>query len=439
MNMETVLDAALRKVDAAELYYEEGESRSARFRNNRLKEVDTKAIRGVGLRVIKEGRIGFTSTTDIGNVAALVENAVQSARFGQEAKFRFPDRCEPKRVKIHDPAVVSFSMGRGVEIGREGIGRVLASAPDVQCGGGVSKSVGRRHLLNSAGLDLEHESTGYSMHVHALRVAGESLISVGEGESSLRLTGDLERHADEVVRKLKLCETEVRPRPGVWPVIFAPTALEVLLATFESNTNGKLVQKGVSLLSERMGERVLDERVTFWDDPLVDYAPGSTPVDGEGVAASRLPLFQKGVLKNFVFDLQTAGMMGAQSSGHGGRGFGQQPHPGNGNLIMETGDTSLDDMIAGIQYGLLVYEVLGGGQSNVLAGEFSVNLELGFVIENGRITGRAKDCMVTGNAFDAFNRIACIGDHAEWHGGACFPAVCFDGISVSAASVDAEA
>jgi PmbA protein len=80
---------------------------------------------------------------------------------------------------------------------------------------------------------------------------------------------------------------------------------------------------------------------------------------------------------------------------------------------------------------VVVDQVLGAGQSNVLAGEFSVNLDLGYLVENGEIVGRLKDTMVAGNAFDAFNNIVALGSEPEWHGSEELPAIYFRELAVS--------
>jgi len=435
IHIENVLDLALRHAEGAEVFWEQGEATNAVFENNRLKSVETKQSRGVGLRVIRNGRIGHAGTTAIderrGDIERLVRNVMDSAAFGQEARFQFPDRCDAQPVKTADQAVTRVPVERCVDMGREGIERVLSAAPDAQCEAEVSKSSGTWRLLNSNGLDVECSSTAFSTGLHALRVRGESLLGVGEGETWASLTDGLGRHADEIVRKMRLAENEVSAPSAAMPVIFMPKVLGVLLSTFEASTNGKTVQKGASVLAGRLGDSVLDERVTIWDDALVDYAPGSSPADAEGVPTRRFPLFEKGTLANFVYDLHTAGMMGVESTGSATRSFASLPAPGNANIIMEPGDTAFEDMVLGLKRGLIVDQVLGAGQSNVLAGEFSVNVDLGFLVEDGRIVGRVKNCMVAGNAFDAFNNIAAIGDRAEWHGGAKLPAVCFKNIVVA--------
>ena len=90
-----------------------------------------------------------------------------------------------------------------------------------------------------------------------------------------------------------------------------------------------------------------------------------------------------------------------------------------------------EDMIKDMKRGILVDQVLGGGQSNVLAGEFSVNIDLGYLVENGEIIGRVKDCMIAGNVFDVFNNIIAIGDKADWHGSLKAPPFYFRSVNVA--------
>ena len=151
---------------------------------------------------------------------------------------------------------------------------------------------------------------------------------------------------------------------------------------------------------------------------------------GFGVPTRRKPVFENGVLRTFVYDLQTAGMMDTASTGNAMRGYSSQPHPGLTNLRLEPGDKPYKQIIADTKRGLLIDQALGAGQSNMLAGDFSVNVELGFLIENGEIVGRVKDCMVAGNVFQAFNRIRDIAAEPEWHGSAELAAIAFDALSV---------
>ena len=98
-----LLELASRKADAAEVVYHEAEDRSVHFQDNRLKSVSTRAVRGVGLRLIHEGRLGFSSTNDLDTLDQVLAHALASAAFGQEAKFEFPSRVtECREVALFD-------------------------------------------------------------------------------------------------------------------------------------------------------------------------------------------------------------------------------------------------------------------------------------------------------------------------------------------------
>lgn len=429
---ERILESALKEADSAEVIFEQGEGRSVSFENNKLKCVNTKSIRGIGLRVIKNGRIGFSSTTDLRKPERLVANAIKSAKFGQEAKFEFPPSTNFPEVETYDNDVVNYPVEEeAIELGQNAIDAALTVNPDYECGVEIGKGIGLRRLINSSGLDISRQSSHFSIGIDILLVKGQSLIWTGEGESSRRLSTDLDKHVKKALEQQRLAEKEVQIGTGTYPVIFTPKSVNTVLTTFEIGCNGKLVQKGASPLAGKLGEKIIDERVSIYDDSTINYADGSFPFDGEGTPGQKTPLIENGVLKNYIYDLQTAGIMNAKSTGSGTRGFASQPAPGCTNIVIEPGDMAFEDMIADMKQGLLVDQVLGSGQSNVLAGEFSVNIDLGFLIENGEIVGRVKDCMIAGNAFEVFNNITALGNKTEWHGSTRLPHFYFRALNVA--------
>jgi PmbA protein len=92
-------------------------------------------------------------------------------------------------------------------------------------------------------------------------------------------------------------------------------------------------------------------------------------------------------------------------TGNGFRDYNSLPKPSFSNMVVPNSETPLNSLISGVDKGLIVYNVLGGGQSNVNAGEFSVNVELGSLIESGKIVGRVKNVMLFGNVFELFRNI----------------------------------
>ena len=429
--VERVLDLARRKADAAEVHLTESESRPIQFESNELKYVHTKSSRALSLRVIHNGRIGFASTTDVEQVEPLVERAIESAQFGQAARFRFPAPAACPKVAVYDPRVADFPVERGIQLGRDAIARVLAAFDDVQCYVEICKSVGTERLVNTSGLDARQQTTGFDCSLTAVRANDDGILWVSDGESSRSLVANLERYTDKVIADVRRSETAADAPTGARPVLFTARAVGLLLQLIEGAVNGKLVQKGASPLVGRLGDQVLDPRITIHDDGTRDYGDGSAPFDGEGVPARKTALFDRGVLRSYLFDLQTAGVHGSEPTANAGRDFATAPHPESTNTVVEPGTETFDGLLSGIERGLLVDEVIGGGQSNVLAGEFSVSVGLGFLVERGELRGRVKDCMIAGNVFDLFTRIRGIGRCQEVHGSAVTPAICFDGVHVA--------
>ena len=99
---------------------------------------------------------------------------------------------------------------------------------------------------------------------------------------------------------------------------------------------------------------------------------------------------------------------------------------------MDEGDTALDDMISGMDEALIVERLLGAGQNNVLGGDFSANVLLGYKVEHGKIAGRVMNTMVSGNAYRVLNDVLALGSEGRWVGGGLYaPPIAVGGISVS--------
>ena len=101
-------------------------------------------------------------------------------------------------------------------------------------------------------------------------------------------------------------------------------------------------------------------------------------------------------------------------------------------MVFKPGDTSFEKMLRDIKEGLMVEQLMGASQTNVLGGEFSGNVLLGYKIENGEIVGRVKDTVVSGNIYKILEKLIGIGSEARWIGSAIFtPALCCSNLTVA--------
>jgi PmbA protein len=122
------------------------------------------------------------------------------------------------------------------------------------------------------------------------------------------------------------------------------------------------------------------------------------------------------VVTSFLYDLQTAALAHTKSTGSGRRNRGGLPAPSPSTFIITSGKTSFDEMVADIKEGLVVEQLMGASQGNILGGDFSGNVLLGYKVENGKIVGRVKDTMVSGNIYQLLKQITAIGSQARWVG-----------------------
>ncbi len=431
-DMDRILDVATERADKAEAYVVEREDTPIEFRSDKLHSLSKRYAKGVGLRVVKDGRIGFSSTTDLSKLDELVDNALESAEYGQQIRFEFPGGAEYPDVKMLSQAVKEFPSEAGIQEGRKAISMIKEGNQEITCDVDIRKRVERVTLANSNGLNQTYEKSAFSYAISGLMVIDGSLCWLWEGRSSSDLCLETDDLVSSMLTKAKLAQRTVPAPQRRLPVVFAPRAVVSLLQALFLGISGKNVQKGSSPLAGRVGEEILDRKFSLCDDGTKEFGLRTAPFDGEGVPSQRTVLFEKGVLKSHIFDLQTAGVLGVTSTGNGVRDFNTQPVPAPSNPVVEPREWSFQDMISDIKEGIVVHDVLGAGQSNLLAGDFSLNLSLAYKIEQGELVARVKDCMIAGNVYQDFREIAGIGDEAEEVSGVYTPAFYFPGMMVTA-------
>lgn len=429
---EQVLDLARRAAQEAEVYSITSTATPVSFEANRLKQLHTKEIRGLALRVVVNGRIGLASTTRLDRPERLVETALEMARYGAKAYFTLPVRDGLPKVQVYDPTLANLPVEELVEMGQEMIDRVRAYDPSILCNADLKVVARTIAILNSQGIRHTVQKTAIYVNLHANLIRGTDMLDVYEGASSCRLAIDPAGLAKKVIAKVEQARQIAAVPTRPMPVIFTPKGVAMaLIQPLKLALSGKVVYQGASPLGDKLGQIVADARFSLYDDGTIDWAAASTPFDDEGTPCRRTPLIESGRVCNFYYDLQTAGMAGKASTGNGFRALESLPTPTPTSFLIATGDASLEDMLADIKEGLLVDQTMGAWSGNLLSGEFSGNVHLGYRIENGRLVGRVKDTMVAGNIFQALQGLAGIGREAEWVGDVYTPALYFKSLGVA--------
>ncbi len=428
---EKILSLAEARGAKAEVYWSDENRTTVEFRANEFHSQESRLTRGYGLRVVKNGRVGFSSSSDPNKVGELVQAALDTAEFGKQCGFEFPAPEPLPTVKTFENRVITLPAVKMSEWGRELVDAVRARVPGLKLDVNVTRIYGEKVVANSVGLRRRLSRATLELSVTGLLVS-DGLVWINEYENlssgSAPAIGLL---ADRIEEKAVLARTRARLATGTYPVVFMPTAIPDLLYPLIVGVNGKQLEKGSSPLIGKVGQKLLDEKIVLVDNGLRDFGTASGPFDGEGVPRRRNVLFDRGVFTGFLFDLATAAACRARTTGSAARGYASQPQPGRSNIELAPGDARLENVLAGIKEGLLVHDCIGGGQSNVLAGDVAVNVSSGFHIGNGKLTGRIKDTMITGNVYEMLRNVAAIGDAVRDLGSYHVPFLMFEDLKVA--------
>jgi len=435
--MKKLLQEVCKKVDSAELFNAKSKTIPVNFEVNKLKSIDISESEGKALRVINKGRIGFSSSTGNEDLDLIVEKAVATSEFGSTASFDFPKetkRSEKEKIDVYDKKVAGKSIDEMIKVGEDIIERMKDFNRKLRYDVTILKDYCEIEYLNSRGGNFSYNKTAISYSVMAQQIEDQDMLMIYSSLESGKDNLNTEEITSEIIKNLKWGDKIVPVESGMMPVIFTPKAALVLFLPIISGLNGKMVLKKISPLTSQKNKKLWSDLLTFYSDGTIDFALGSAPFDDEGVEMKRVSLVKKGEIKNFYYDLQTAGIAGVESTGNGLRaGIQSEPVPGISNLVAEEGKVSFSEMIKDISEGIIIDQVLGLGQGNIISGAFSNNVQLGYKIKKGKIVGRVKDVMIAGNAIEELKNIVALGDKAKWIGGKYkFPHIYLKSLSVSA-------
>ena len=411
MNILKQLQSQAEQVEVMRI---RSESTSVEYEANQLKTSKVEQTQGVAVRVVRKGRLGFAASSDERAADKLMANALESAAYGEQISIRFPAPQAAPAVATYDPKIAEFPVARLVQIGQEILDLLLPVAPDARINISLNRGVSHLELHNQAGVDISFERSPLSFVSEILLVQGDDILDLFDMTGTTLWEEDYLAFARRLADKLEKAKKLTTVKSGRMPVIFSPAGSLVLGIPLMEGLNGKNAFTGISPLIGKVGEKLFDEKLVLVDDGTIPGRFGSAPFDDEGVAHRRNVFIEKGVFKGFYYDLKTAAQSGVESTGNGSRGLFNPPYPAPTNLVFAPGETSLADMIAGIDEGLLVEDVLGLGQGNIISGAFSNPLSLAFKIEKGEIVGRVKNASIAGNVYGVLKNVAAVSAETYW-------------------------
>jgi len=395
---------------------------------------------GVALRVLSGEGLGFSFATTLDPAALdrMVEGALVAARMQSQdpchllpgpVAERYPelpwlDDPELPRVPEERKIAAALELERLTLARDSRLKRVRKSS--------YSESSYRFCLKNSHGVLASYSGSQVSASVLVIAEADGDAQSGGDFAFGNRFADlDLQAIAERAGAKA-VSMLGARTMPTMrCPAVFDNRAAHQLLDALSASFLGENALKGKSALTGRVGEKIFSDLITVCDDGLLPGGTGSAPCDGEGVPQRQNVLVADGVLRGYLYDSYWGKKAGVPSTGNAVRNsMRTQPKSGMHNLVLKAGASSREELLAGIEKGVLITDLLGMHMANQISGDFSLGAA-GFYVEKGAVVRPVKGIAVAGNLLDLFKTVDMVGDDLRIFGTVGSPSLRIAALDVS--------
>lgn len=443
---EKVVAYAVRHgADAAEAFVERSETGGVHVEKNLVRGVEAESTQGIGLRIVRGGRVGFAHFARPAEVAEALRDAEGTARLGKRLpRFSFPPpRPVPRVSGVFDARIAQLEAAGLLSHARDLVRGAREARRDVDVTeAGASFGHLQMAIANSEGLRRAGEET--SVSASCFVVQSKEGVSTGFAtQESTRLDLDPLALGEEAGRLALAARNPAKVEAGGRrTLILRPDPAADLLSTVTLEALvGRSARRGESYYSGKIGRRVAHPKVSVVDDPTLARGLGSSPFDDEGVPSHRYAPISRGVLKGYFFDRAAAAEFRSRETGSAlrvhpfdGRSYKSPPGAGARNVRLEAPGTRTEKLVAGVDDGLLVHDMMGVHTANLASGDFSVTSTVLFRIRKGAVEGPVAPVAVAGNVHQALRDGLLLGD--DWkktsaEGAVEIPSVRFDSFTVT--------
>jgi len=408
------------KCDAYEIYIDESKVIELDSQKEELNFAKEEIELGVGIRVIKDNKQGFAFTSNLDNLSKTATKAIENTKLTKvDENYSFAQQEKVVDVKgVYDKKFKDLSLDECVEFLKNTIDITLDSGCEVT-GCGFSASEGRSLILNSNGVSIEDEGTGFGLGLSVMLQKDGNIATAYNSQSSRFFDIDGEKLSSEVC---ELAKSSINTKPvetDDYDVVLDYYAATGLLQTFMSAFNGENVMRGRSILKGKLGEEIANSTLTIIDNPLLEKGMATSRCDGEGSVSKQTELINEGVLNSFIYDIYTANKENTESTSNGYRGsYLTTPMISPSNLEFKFSE--MKDLEE-IDKGVLTTSVLGAHTANPISGDFSVEASNAFKIENGELTDPINKAMISGNIFEIMKTVEGLNSEIKQYGSLIIP------------------
>ncbi len=424
--------------ESCEIYYQSGSSLNVSVYKGNIEKYQSSENGGFCFRGLYKGNMGYYFSEDPDIDAHM---AVKSAKENAEVitikdkEFIYEGDKEYPAVNVYNAALEDITAEEKIQTAldieryaREYDSRITVNRSMVASGDNYV------YICNTEGLEVSERENHILAYVEVMaeengeaKEKGE--IWIGSDMDSL----DPKKLSETACKKAISALNSESIKSGGMKAIIENEIFADIFQCFTESFYAENVQKGFSLLKDKIGTQIASDTVTITDDPLMPGGYATTAFDGEGVASRKKTVVEKGVLKTYLYNLKSANVDGVSSTGNGFKGsFRSAVSTAPTNFYIEKGDKSVEDVIDNIDYGIYINDVAGlHSGANGISGDFSLAAE-GFLIENGKITRPVDQITIAGNFYEVLKNIDTVCSDIKFNSSAIgSPSVYIKNIEVS--------
>lgn len=417
---DDVKKAVENKCDAYEIYIDESKSIELDSLKEELNFAKEEIDLGVGIRVLKDKKQGFAFTSNMDKLTETATQAIENTKLTKvDENITFAEVEKVRAVKgVYDNKFNDLSLDESVEFLKDTISTASDSGCEVT-GSGFSASEGRSLIVNSNGVSIEDEGTGFGLGLSVTIQKDGEIATAYNSQSSRFFDLDGEKLAEDVCNLAKSSLNTKPVETGDYDVALDYYAATGLLQTFIGAFNGENVLRGRSILKDKIGSEIASPTLSIIDNPLLEKGMYTAKCDGEGSVSRKTDLIENGVLSSFIYDLYNANKIGEKTTSNGLRGsYLTTPMISPTNLEFKFSE--MKDL-SEIKRGVLTTSVLGAHTANPISGDFSVEASNAFKIENGELTDPINKAMISGNIFEIMETVEGLKSEIKQYGSYILP------------------
>jgi PmbA protein len=426
--------------EGVEAFAVEGRRTEVRARAGDVEGLSFSEERGLGVRVVADGRVGFAWAADPrpDEVSATIGRARDNAALaGVDEANVLPAPSPVAPIEdLYRPQQASMPVEGKVDLAIDLERRATTTDPRVRnCDDVVyGDAVSRVAIASTEGVNTSYERTETWCLVVALAV-DEGETQTGFSFALGHEAGDLawEDVAHEAVTRATAILGAVKPASARLPIVLDPFAGSSFVGVLAGALSAEAVQKGRSLFADKVGRRVAAETFTLVDDGRLLEGPAAAPFDAEGVATGRTELFDGGTLNGFLHNTYTARRGGTRSTGNAQRG-GYRSTPGVGatNLFVAPGTDDLASVLARAEGGVLINEVSGvHSGANPISGTFSVGATGRRIGPGGELAEPLREMTVASTIPEMLQAVSVVGNDLRFFSSVGVPTILLGEMTVA--------